>query len=70
MHYKKVPKNGSTVKAIDWDVVGSLLRRKGSVYVLSEASIRAKILSTYHDDLCARHYRFYKTFELIRRKYF
>ena len=70
MHYKRVLKNGSTAEAIDWDVVGSLLRRKGSVYVPSEASIRTEILFTHYDDLCARHYRFYKTFKLIRRKYF
>ena len=46
------------------------MRYKGCVYVPNEASIRAEILATHHDDPYAGHYGFNRTLELIKRKYY
>ncbi len=71
MHYKRIPKGGTTVGSTDWSIdEKNLLRYKGAVYVPNEASIRAELLQTHYDDPYAGHFGLRKTLELIRRKYY
>jgi transposase InsO family protein len=72
MHYKKIPQRKKAAGTTDnWTMDSSnLLRYKGAVYVPNEASIRAEILSTHHDDPYAGHFGFKRTLELIQRKYY
>ena len=46
-----------------------MVLKKGKVYVLKEAELRAEIIWLHHDVLTARHREKWKTVELVTRNY-
>ena len=53
--------------AVDDD---DLLRYKGALYVPESPAVREEILGVNYDDPHAGHFGFYRTLELVRRKYY
>jgi len=58
-------------KSLRWTVdADGLLRLRGRVYVPNEYSVKAELLSRYHDDPLAGHFGIKKTTALLERKYY
>ncbi len=47
-----------------------LLRHKRALYVPKSPLVRSEILVVNYDDLYIGHFGFYRTLELVRRKYY